>query len=391
MPERDPAVGLTWGRTFAGLVAALFATFTAFGATVPMIPRLVTEEFGGPPFAVGAAFTATAVVTLILRPYGGQLAQRFGGRRLMMAGSALAALVGTMYMLPWGLPGLFATRLVMGVAEALLFTAGSVWTVQLAPEHRRGQVVGWYGLAMWSGFMAGPALGEAVYRLGSYPFVWALAVALPLVAVAVLGLLPPAAPLPVVSRRLIPRASLLPGLALGTGAFGYGVLVGFGALALSARDIPHGPVLLSVFSAAYIATRLVAGWLPDRLGPMPVIVMSSVLEALGLLTIGFAPSWWVAACGAVVAGAGFTLLYPALAMITISRAAEAERGAALGALSSLYDIFFGLAGLVGGAVADVSYPGAFAVAGAVALAALALGPLATRRPRVKASRPPAWG
>jgi hypothetical protein len=36
--------------------------------------------------------------------------------------------------------------------------------------------------------------------------------------------------------------------------------------------------------------------------------------------IGFAPGWWVAAAGAVLSGAGFTLLYPSLAMITISRA-----------------------------------------------------------------------
>ncbi|WP_219467509.1 MFS transporter, partial [Nonomuraea rhizosphaerae] len=201
----------------------------------------------------------------------------------------------------------------------------------------------------------------------------------PLAAAGVLALLPPAAPLPVVSRRLIPGAALLPGLALGAGAFGYGVLVGFGALALTARGIAQGPLLLSVFSAAYITTRLVAGRLPDRLGPLPVIVVSSVLEAAGLVMIGFAPSWWVAAAGAVVSGAGFTLLYPALAMITISRAAEAERGAALGALSSLYDIFFGLAGLVGGVVAGAGYPGTFAVGAAVVLAALALGPLATRR------------
>ena len=377
---------MTWARTFAGLVTALFATFTAFGAAVPVIPRLVTEELGGTPFAVGAAFTSTAAVTLALRPYGGQLAQRFGSRRLMLAGSALAAVIGAMYALPWGLPGLIATRLIMGVAEALLFTAGSVWTVQLAPESRRGQIVGWYGLAMWGGFMAGPALGESLYRLGSYPAVWAAAVILPLIAVAVLSRLPAGARLPVVSRKLIPRAAVLPGLALGGGAFGYGVLVGFGALALAARGISNGPVLLSVFSAAYIATRLVAGRLPDRLGPMPVIVVSSLAEAIGLATIGFAPGWWVAAAGAVLSGAGFTLLYPSLAMITISRAPEEERGAALGALSSLYDIFFGLAGLVGGVVADISYPGTFALAAVVVLGALALGPPATRPVSVRPDR-----
>ncbi|MFI6515518.1 MFS transporter [Spirillospora sp. NPDC050679] len=384
-PDAPPAAAETaWWKVFAGLLAALFTTFAGFGAVVPVLPRLVVGEHGGSPFVVGAAFTCTAVVALLARPYGGQLAQRFGCRRVMAAGSAIAVAVGVLYTLPLGLPGLFAARLVMGVGEALLFTAGSVWTVQLAPEHRRGQVVGWYGLAMWSGFMAGPVLGEVLYRTGSYGAVWTAAIALPVVALLVLSRLPRDSGIgTAVSRRLLPPAAILPGLSLGAGAFGYAVLVSFGALALADRGIPNGPVLLSVFSAAYVGVRLLAGRLPDRVGPVTVIVVSSVCEAAGLLLIGFAPSWWVTALGALVAGGGFTLLYPSLALITIDRAPEAERGAALGAVSSFFDVSVGIAGFVGGAVAEVSYSATFALAALLVLGSLPLVPLAAGGARPK--------
>lgn len=369
-----------WGRTFAGLVAALFATFTAFGAAVPVIPRLVTERYDGSPFVVGAAFTSSAIVALVFRPYGGQLAQRFGSRRLMLFGSGLAVVVGVLYTLPFGLPGLFTARLVMGVGEALLFTAGSVWTVQLAPEDRRGQVVGWYGLAMWSGLMAGPAVGEGLYRLGSYPAVWVCVIVLPCVAVGVLTRMRDAPPQgTAVSRRLVPPAALLPGLSLGAGAVGYAVVVSFGALALADRHIGNGTVLLSLFSTAYVAVRLLAGRLPDRFGPVRVIVVSSMFEAVGLIVIAFAPDWWLAAVGALIAGGGFTLLYPALAMITIDAAPEAERGAALGAVSSFLDLSVGVSGFVGGAIAEISYPATFCVAAAAALASVLIAPVAYRR------------
>ncbi|MBW8486825.1 MFS transporter [Actinomadura parmotrematis] len=377
--DAPPAAGTAWWKVFAGLLAALFTTFTAFGAVIPVLPRLVVDEHGGSPLAVGALFTCTAIVALLVRPYGGQAAQRFGCRRVMAAGAGIAVAVGVLYTLPLGLPGLFAARLVMGVGEALLFTAGSVWTVHLAPEHRRGQIVGWYGLAMWSGLSAGPALGELLYRTGSYAAVWTAAVALPAVALLVLSRLPRDADAgAAVSRRLLPPAAILPGLSLAAGAFGYAVIVGFGALALADRGLPNGPVLLSVFSAAYVGVRLLAGRLPDRVGPVKVIMVSSGCEAAGLLLVGLAPSWWAAALGALVAGGGFTLLYPSLALITIDRAPEAERGAALGAVSSFLDLSVGVAGLVGGAVAELSYPATFALAALLVLGSLPVVPVAAR-------------
>ncbi|HTF51058.1 MAG TPA: MFS transporter, partial [Pseudonocardia sp.] len=140
-------------------------------------------------------------------------------------------------------------------------------------------------------------------------------------------------------------------------------------------------ILLSVFSAAYVAVRLLASRLPDRFGPVPMILTSAILEASGLLLIALAPNWWVAAVGALVAGGGFTLLYPSLALIAIDKAPEAERGATLGAVSSFLDLSVGVAGLVGGIIAGVSYPAVFALSAALALTAIVAGTAAARRGR----------
>lgn len=174
----------------------------------------------------------------------------------------------------------------------------AVWVVSLAPPHRRGQAVGWYGLAMWGGLAAGPLLGEVAFRWGSYALVWAVAAALPVTALVVLSCLPRDEPTGrPISRRLLPPAAVLPGLALAAGAFGYASVTSFGALALADRGIAGGSMLLSLFGAAYVVVRLLAGRLPDRVGPRPVIAASAVPEASGLLMIAVAPTWWVAAIG----------------------------------------------------------------------------------------------
>src|SRR5882757_430136 len=385
-PPEQPAAAtrphVGWARTFAGVFVAVWSSFTAFGVVVPVIPRLVTQTLHGSAAAVGAAFATAAVVALLLRPFAGQLAQRFGPRWVMALGAGLAATTGMAYALPLGAPGLLAARVGMGAAEALVMTAGSVWAVSLAPPHRRGQVVGLYGLSMWGGLAAGPVLGEVAYRVGSYALVCALAAALPVAALLVLSCLPRGELVGRhVSPRLLPPAAVLPGLALAGGAFGYASVTSFGALAMTDRGIAGGSVLLSLFSAAYVAVRLLAGRLPDRFGPVPMILTSAILEASGLLLIALAPSWWVAAVGALVAGGGFTLLYPCLALIAIDTAAEAERGATLGAVSSFLDLSVGVAGLVGGIVARVSYPAVFALSAALALTAIVAGTAAARRGR----------
>ena len=74
----------------------------------------------------------------------------------MVLGTLLAALAGLLYLLPTGLPGLIGARLVLGMGEGTVFTAGSAWIVDLAPPGRRGRVIGLYGLAVWSGLSIGP-------------------------------------------------------------------------------------------------------------------------------------------------------------------------------------------------------------------------------------------
>lgn len=369
-----------WVGPFAGICLVLMLTYTAFGAAFPVLPFLVLEELDGTNFAVGAVFGVSALVALVLRPYGGRAAQRFRFRRVLLVGCLAAALVGVLYAAPFGFFGLYGARVLQGVAEAMAFTAGSVWVVAIAPESRRGQLVGYYGLAMWTGLTIGPLVGTWLRVWSGYHAVWWFAALAPLVAAAVLFLIPAPAPSgEFTSRRLVPRAVLLPGSSLALAAFGYAALTGFVVLHLAERGIGNGGAMLSLFGAGYVLVRLFAGRLPDQVGATRVVLICGLVEASGLVLITVAGSFWLAAVGAVVMGAGFTLLYPSLALLVIKGAPEAERGAALGAYTSFWDLGMGVSGLVTGAVAALGYPQVFVLAALLAAAAGVTGGLAGLR------------
>jgi MFS family permease len=391
-----PAEPPAWTAVFARLCAVLLLTFTAFGSAIPVLPRLITRDLDAPGMVVGAAFTCSAVAALVFRPYAGRLAQRVGPRQVITAGTALAAAIGAAYAL---VPAIGATtgtvllltiRILMGLAEAAVFTAGSLWVVALAPAERRGQVVGWYGLAMWGGWTLGPVIGDTLRHHAGYGSVWLLHVLLPAAATLLALRLPRQHPdTETPSRALIPASVLLPGTTLALAAVGYSALTGFAVLYLDDRGLGGGSLLLTLFGAAYITVRLALGRLPDRVGPARIALACGLLEATGLAMIALAPDRWTAAAGALITGAGFTLLYPSLALLVINRTAPADRGAALGAYTSFWDLGLGAAGLLTGAVATgLGYREVFLTATLTAALAALTGAAAGRSRKTLYSRSP---
>ncbi|MFG1848021.1 MFS transporter [Micromonospora carbonacea] len=371
-----------------GIFGGLFAGYLGLTAVIPVLPAFLRDRHAAGDLVVGLVVTVTAGTALLVRPVAGALADRYGHRTVMLVGALVAALGGLLYFLPLAVPALVAVRLLLGAGEAALFTAGAVWTVALAPHHRRGQLIGLYGVSMWGGISAGTFLGATLQQV-SFTAVWALAAAAPLLAAALIAVVPvpPGEPGTAAPREpgtaargksrggggLLLRPALLPGTALALGAAGYAGLAAFVVLHLEARGIGSGVLVLSCFSAVYAGTRLVIGHLPDKLGPRRVAAWSAAGEAVGLTIVALAPNLPVAVAGGVVTGVGFSLLHPSLALMVMNRAEPTRQGAAIGAYTSFWDLGLAVWGPVTGLVAArLDYPAVFGVGAACAVAAAAM-------------------
>ena len=156
------------------------------------------------------------------------------------------------------------------MGEGTVFTAGSAWIVDLAPPGRRGRVIGLYGLAVWSGLSIGPSIGEWLYHASGFHLVWAFAAAAPVLGALVALRIPdPFKPSPHAARGpLIARESVRPGFALSLASVGYAAMASFIVLDLQAHGDSHGAIAFTVFAATVVLTRLLAGDLPDRVGPL---------------------------------------------------------------------------------------------------------------------------
>ena len=361
-------------RASVQLWIATLLGFLSVGAVLPVLPRYVKGPIEAGDVSVGIVVGCFAFAAVVARPLAGRLADERGRRQVMLIGMGISAVAGTLYAVPLGVPGLVVARLILGVGDALLFTAAATWIVDLAPPERRGQAIGLFGLAIWGGLAAGPVFGELLLRLGSYEAVWAFAAVMPLAGALVARRISEARPAPGAAAGsdrgpLVPRPVIPPGVALALANVGFGTMAGFVVLHLDDAGVGGGATVFTAFAAAVVLARLLAGRLPDLLGPRTTAIAAGAAETAGLALLALAPSFPVALAGAIVMGCGFSLLFPSLALIAVSRVSGERRGAALGAFTAFFDAGVGLGAPIAGAVAALAgYPAAFWLAAGAALA-----------------------
>ncbi|MBK5117652.1 MAG: MFS transporter [Thermoleophilia bacterium] len=378
---------------FAGIFVVTGLGLLTIGATLPVLPKYVTGPIGGGDVAVGVVTGAFAATGLLFRPIGGAFADARGRKPVVVVGALLTALSGLLLFIPAGIGGLVITRLFLGAGEGMVYTAGAAWIVDMAPAHRRGRVIGLYGLAIWGGLSLGPPIGDLILRTSSFEMVWAFAAAAPLAGALIATRIPenyaPAALAKPISlgqraRALIARESLAPGLALALTVVGYATLAAFIVLHLDARGIGHGALVFATFAVTVVTVRLLGGGLPDRYGGARTAAVAGLVQAGGLFLVAAAHSLPVALIGAAAMGGGFALLFPSLALIVVDAVPDDRRGAALGTFTAFFDVGMGVgAPLAGVAAVAGGYGLSFALAGVVGLGTVVMALALHRAPHLQ--------
>jgi MFS family permease len=374
--------------SFAGIFIVTNLGLLAVGATLPVLPHYVKDELGGNDLEVGIVTGGFALTGIVCRPIAGNLADRRGRKPTVMGGALLAAIAGALYFVPAGILGLLIARFFLGAGEGTVFTAGSAWNVDMAPSERRGRMIGLYGLAIWTGLTLGPPIGVLLQHAGGFHLVWAFACGAPLLGAVIASQLPEA---PVVGGErargpFISREALGPGVTFALSVVGFAAVSAFIVLSLDERGIGHGAQVFSVFAGTVVATRLVAGGLPDRIGAARCAVAAALTEAIGLFLLGAAESLPVVIAGAIGMGAAFSLLFPSLSLLAVERVVPERRGAAMGTFTANFDLGM-LVGspLVGAAAALGGYSAAFYLAAGSALACAGLSATFVGTPLVPAA------
>lgn len=360
---------------FSVLMAASVLYFGGTGILNALVPTFVVDELGGSEATAGTVMGSIAITSLVSRPFLGRVADRHGSRRILLIGTLISACSMAIIRLgPTTVATVVVSRMVLGVGMAAMFTGSTLLAVVLAPRDRQGQAASLMLVSVHVGLGIGPILGLQILDRWSYDRVWVAVGIAALLSAAVVTRLrtergdPHAEPAP-----LIHRAALLPGLVTFFGVFAFNGFLTFASLYGREVGVTDVALLFTAASGTIVVVRLLAGHVPDRIGPvragtgaLVVTIGATVVLAIWQTPVG-------AFAGAILLATGLSLQSPSFIPLAIVGVPDRERGSAMATFTGFYDIAGAVIGpVLGLLVAGVSYRFAFLFTGAMAVVSLAL-------------------
>ena len=160
---RSPAVA-----SCAAVVVAISATISMLE---PVLPLYLTAKFGIGPARIGLIFGSGAVASAILHPIYGRLADRWGGRRLMLTGLPLVACALPLLAVSWSYPSTMAFFVLNTMAVALVITPSLTFMAEAVSGAGVGSFgvgYGLYNMAWGAGLLSGPAIAGFVFERAGF-------------------------------------------------------------------------------------------------------------------------------------------------------------------------------------------------------------------------------
>jgi len=314
-----------------------FTTFSSFYFLLATLP-LYIFELGGSESEIGLIIGVFTISAVIFRLILGREVDRRGKKIILLISCFMFLLSMFLYSLTRTVPELLALRLFHGIAWAGVTTSAGAIIADVVPVRRRGEGMGYYGMAANLAMAFGPALGMFIvnkYGFGTMFYSASIAALLPILFT-----------LGITQRGIIrhPRASVLsrgalfPSLVIFLVALTYGSIVSFLPLYAQKNGIENPGLFFTPYAVILLVTRPIGGRLSDKYGRGAVISPGVIFVTLGMLVLSHSISLPILLFVALLYGIGFGLVQPALMALTVDRVRPERRGVAMGTFGSSFDL-----------------------------------------------------
>jgi MFS family permease len=381
---------------FSLLVAVNAFVGAMVGLERSTLPLIGEHDFGlGSSAAVLSFIVAFGLAKSLTNLAAGAGAERFGRRRLLILGWALALPVPLLIAVAPSWAWIVAANLFLGVNQGLAWSMTVVMKIDLVGPKRRGLALGLNEAAGYGGVAVAAALsGWVASEIAPRDVLVAGGAGIALIALLLTVLFvhdtaghvqleqrqgdhdsdESAPPLGQAFRdasyrkpalRSCSQAGLVNNL---NDALAWGVVPLY--LASGGASAAEVGVVAGLYPAVWGIGQIAAGHWSDRVGRKPLIVAGMVLQAaaLGLLAVSDA-ALGLAAAAAVVLGVGTALVYPTLIAAISDAVSPVARASTVGIYRFWRDMGYVAGGLLAGLSADaLGYSGAIAVVAALTAA-----------------------
>ena len=342
MTEKRPI----WTKSFINISISTFFIFTVFYALLTFLPIYVMNDLDGTAAQGGLAVSVFLVSAIIMRFFAGLILEKYGKRRVLILSVLMFAVSTILYVFIDDFTLLLFLRFFHGIWFSLMTTVGGAIAADIVPPERRGEGLGYYGIAMNIAIVAGPFIA-----LTLQPIMAAKTIFIIFSIIMVIGFFcalavkaEEAAPVKVEGKRKFTVHDFIETKAMPIASVGffisfvYASIVSFiSVYAESLGLLKTASYFFVVYAVAMLLVRPFSGRIFDSKGPGIVIIPSCILFAIGLFSLSMTESPWMLLVSGALVGLGYGTLLPSFQTLAIQSADKHRSGYATGTFFAFYD------------------------------------------------------
>ncbi len=351
------------------ILSANFLLYFGFYLLMPVLPFFLVERFGVAEGAVGAMLACYTVAALAVRPFSGYLLDTFARKPLYIVAFIVFTLIFGGYVITGTIIMFIALRIVHGLSFGTVTVAGNTIVIDITPSSRRGEAVGYYGLANNIAMSLGPMTGLFMHDHMTFNTIFLTAMACCLAGLICACFIRTPKKQPAARTALsLDRFILVKGIPLGIDllllSIPYGITTTYVAMYAKNIGITGGTGLFFTFMAAGLAiSRLFSGKQVDRghiTGVIHAAFYPAILCFLSLFLCEKVAAHSVHAAGimlyatALVLGASFGTMFPAFNTMFVNLGRHDQRGTATSTYLTSWDVGIGIGLVTGGLIGQAS-------------------------------------
>lgn len=372
-----PVTPRLWTGSFIAACIGNFLLFFAFYLLLPILPLYLIDTFNASHSIVGIILSCYTIAALVVRPFSGFILDRFRRKPIYLVAYLSFILVFVGYAEATLISMFIFMRILHGLTFGLVTTAGNTVIVDIMPSERRGEGLGYFGVANNLAMATGPMISLFLIENYSITFIFYFAVGIGLCGFCFASMIrmPKKLQLPVTTEEPNPanyhsydRFFLVKGLRAGIClmllAIPYGMTTSYVSIYGKQLGIESGMgIFFSLMAVGLIGSRLFSGKLVDK-GYLTNVIswgafvcsigffilsslkqletISDVLPVVGFYLVPF------------LLGIGYGMMFPAYNTLFVNLAPHNRRATASSTYLTSWDVGIGIGLVCGGKIADSS-------------------------------------
>ena len=355
--------------SYCYILIANFLLYFGFYLLMPILPFYLSEVFNANNATIGIVLSCYTVASLCIRPFSGYLLDTLSRKPLYLIAFFIFTTIFAGYLFAGTLTIFILLRIAHGFSFGTVSVAGNTVVIDIMPSSRRGEGLGYYGLANNMAMSIGPMVGLFLHNAFSFDVIFLTSLASCALGFVMAWLVKAPQKVPVKREPIsLDRFILLKGLPAGLDllllSIPYGMTSNYRAMYAKQIGITAETGFFFTFMAVGMAiSRLFSGRQVDKgrittvisLGMSLVCVCYFMLSACGhLMTWNSSFTTNLFFGIALFLGIGFGTMFPAFNTLFVNLAPNNQRGTATSTYLTSWDVGIGAGMVLGGYIAEIS-------------------------------------